>query len=156
MKTNNFSLSVFLLFFVLQMFIGCQKQETSSIPEGGQVSRYTQLTDADYEEFLAKQPGLVLVDFDADWCGWCRKMDSGMAKLNSELVSQVKIVKIDFDKNPVARKKFNVQGIPALFLYKDGELKDAGLGYLPEDELFAFVKKHLDEKNPPQIEQKNK
>ncbi|GHT27881.1 hypothetical protein FACS18942_07750 [Planctomycetales bacterium] len=143
MKTNNFSQYVFISFFVLQLFIGCQKQETGSVPESGETNRYTQLTDADYKEFLEKTPGVVLVDFDADWCVWCRKMDPGMAKLDSEMGDKVKIVKIDFDKNVAARTEFKVEGIPALFLYKDGKLEDFSLGYLSKDELFKFVKKHL-------------
>jgi len=132
MKLHYFFPLLFAAVFVVPLFSGCRKDDSKdrngTVPDGAQVHRYTQLTDANYEEFLAKTSGVVLVDFDADWCGWCRKMDSGMAKLNSAMGDKVKIVKIDFDTNPVARQKFKVRGIPALFLYKDGELKDACLG----------------------------
>jgi len=130
------------------LFTACNEDKlgisNGNIPEGGQIHRFTQLTDANYEEFLAKTPGLILMDFYADWCGPCRMMDPEMVKLKSKMGDKIEIVKIDVDKNPAASQKFKVRGIPALFLYKDGELKDAGTGYRSEEQLFAFVSKWLD------------
>ena len=69
----------------------------------------------------------VLVDFYADWCGPCKSLAPVLEELKKEIGDRGDIIKIDVDKNQQLSGSLGVRSIPALFLYKDGEIKWQGL-----------------------------
>jgi thioredoxin 1 len=82
----------------------------------------------------------VLVDFFAEWCGPCKMMTPILTDLKSSMGEQAKIIKIDVDKNPQAAAKFQVQGVPTLIIFKNGEIKWRQSGVVPAHELSALLK----------------
>lgn len=83
---------------------------------------------------LGREDGKTLVDFYATWCGPCRVMSRIIEKYSEE-VPELRIVKIDVDKNPELAEKFSVQSIPTL-IFLDGEnVKDRSVGVISESEL---------------------
>ena len=79
--------------------------------------------------------GITLVDFYADWCGPCKLLGEELEKLDN-----IKILKINCDMFNELALKNGVMSIPAIFLYKDGEVIKHSVGYKTADELKEFIK----------------
>lgn len=93
--------------------------------------------DADrFETHLARSGLPLIVDFWADWCGPCRAMSPVFARAAQALEPRARFVKIDVDANPELAARFGVQGIPALFAFKDGQVVARHAG-LSDDSLLA-------------------
>ena len=82
---------------------------------------------------------LVLLDFYANWCGPCQMLSPILEELEKEN-KDLTIVKIDVDKNESLARKHGIMSIPALEIYKEGNLISKHVGYLSKDELKDLLK----------------
>lgn len=95
---------------------------------------------AEFEE-LIKNEKMVLVDFFATWCGPCKMIGPELEKVADNLDGEVKVVKIDIDKERELADAYNVQSIPNLFVIKDGKVVNQQLGFQPYPKLIAMLEK---------------
>ncbi|MEX2639729.1 MAG: thioredoxin, partial [Balneolales bacterium] len=98
------------------------------------------LTDDSFENEVLQSDQPVLVDFWAEWCGPCRMVGPIVEELAGEYEGKVKIGKVDVDSNPQVSTRYNIRSIPALLIFKNGEVVDQIIGAVPKAEL----KKQLD------------
>lgn len=81
----------------------------------------------------------VVVDFWAEWCGPCKQIGPSLEELSEELDGKVKIVKVNVDENPSSPAQFGVRSIPALFMFKGGEVASAKIGAAPKAVLANWI-----------------
>jgi len=112
-------------------------KDTTKTPEITEVSE----TELPFEEAIKKDK-LVLVDFNAVWCGPCKKMQPHIDKLKEARKSDVLVYGIDTDKNPVLSNKYNVQLLPTIMLFKNNKILHRIEGYQDYNSLEKLVNKY--------------
>ena len=100
------------------------------------------VTSTEFEREVLQAEGLVLVDFWAAWCPPCRRLAPTLEALAAECQDRLTVAKVDVDENPELSRRYGIQSIPTLILYRDGRVVDKRLGALPTDELRQFVDAH--------------
>jgi thioredoxin 1 len=100
------------------------------------------IQDTEFEQFLTSEMPLV-VDYTATWCGPCRLIAPLIDRLAEEYEGRAKVVKIDIDKNKEHAKKIGIRSIPAVFIFKGGEIAEKLVGKAPYETFSEALEKHL-------------
>ena len=98
------------------------------------------VTDETFDAEVRQSDIPVVVDFWAEWCGPCKQIGPALEELSEEYAGKVKIVKVNVDENPDSPAVLGVRGIPALFLFKDGQVVSNKVGAAPKAALENWIK----------------
>lgn len=107
------------------------------------MANITELSDKTFNDETSK--GLVITDFNADWCPPCKMMNPILEKLSStdQLGDKIKFTSMNVDHNPDTPNNFGIQGIPTFLIKKDGNVVGRLVGYQSEEKFRMELEKFM-------------
>jgi thioredoxin 1 len=100
-----------------------------------------EFTDKNFDQEVLKNDKAVLVDFWAPWCGPCRTMGPIIDELAKETGDKYKVGKINVDEHPDTASKFGIMSIPALKIFKGGQVVKEFVGVQSKNVLQEALEK---------------
>jgi len=97
------------------------------------------LTERTFDEALAANQGLVMVDFWAEWCGPCRAIAPVLEELAEASQGRVTLMKVNVDENPGLAARYGIRSIPTILFVKGGTVVDRMVGAVPKSALQDIV-----------------
>lgn len=101
------------------------------------------ITDGTFEAEVLHSPVTTIIDFWAEWCMPCKRIAPILEELAVEYAEKLRITKLDVDSNPLTADKYGITGIPTLLVFKNGQLADTIVGFMPKDKLVKKILPHL-------------
>ena len=97
-----------------------------------------EITSKDQFDEAIKSENLTIVDFWAVWCGPCRVLKPLLHKIAGEH-PEIQLLTVDVDANQELAAEYDINSIPAVFMFKNGEIVDNFVGVMPEDEILKKI-----------------
>lgn len=101
------------------------------------------VTDASFQADVLDSEKPIMVDFWAEWCGPCRAVSPILDKIAEEHSEKLDIVKLNVDDNPETAMKYGITSIPAMYVFKGGEVVKRVIGAKPKPALEADLAEFL-------------
>jgi thioredoxin 1 len=107
------------------------------------MSTTREVTDETFETEVLNSDKTIMVDFWAEWCGPCRAVSPILDQIASEHSDKLEIVKLNVDDNPQTAMKYRITSIPAMKVYRGGEVVKTVIGAKPKPALEADLAEFL-------------
>jgi thioredoxin 1 len=101
------------------------------------------VTDASFADDVLGSADTIMVDFWAEWCGPCRAVSPILDQIASEHPEKLKIVKLNVDDNPQTAMQYQITSIPAMKVFRGGEVVKTIIGAKPKPALEADLAEFL-------------
>jgi thioredoxin 1 len=103
-----------------------------------------EVSDATFDQEVLQSEQPVLVDFWAAWCGPCKAIAPIVEGMAATYAGKLKVAKVNVDENGATPSRYSVRGIPALLFFKNGQLADQIVGFVPQDVIDEKIKSLLE------------
>ncbi len=97
------------------------------------------LTEQSFDEALAANQGLIMVDFWAEWCGPCRAIAPVLEEIAEASEGRVTLMKVNVDQSPGLAVRYDVRSIPTILFVREGRVVDRVVGAAPKAVLQEIV-----------------
>lgn len=101
------------------------------------------VTDATFADEVLGSEDTIMVDFWAEWCGPCRAVSPILDQIAAEHSDKIKIVKLNVDDNPQIAMKYQITSIPAMKVFRGGEVVKTIIGAKPKPAIEADLAEYL-------------
>lgn len=102
-----------------------------------------EVSGQELDKLVTEEKKTIICDFWASWCGPCRMLGPVMERMSEEFKDRAEFVKVNVDDNGDLAASLGVFSIPDVFLFEDGEVKSHSVGFLPEEEMRAWIEENL-------------
>lgn len=107
------------------------------------MSSAKEVTDATFADEVLNSSDTIMVDFWAEWCGPCRAVSPILDAIAAEHADKIKIVKLNVDDNPQMAMKYQITSIPAMKVFRGGEVVKTVIGAKPKPAIEADLAEFL-------------
>lgn len=98
-----------------------------------------EITQDNFQEEVIENDSLVLIDFYADWCGPCKKMDVSIKEINQQYADKIKICKANLEDNSQLAAKYEIMSLPAILFFKEGKFIQKHVGLRSKKDLVLDI-----------------
>jgi thioredoxin 1 len=95
------------------------------------------ITDENFVQETSQ--GIILVEFWAEWCSYCKMLEPVLEELTREYSSNIQIKSINVETNEATPKKYDVMSLPTMILFENGAAKEKIVGYYPKKVLKEYI-----------------
>jgi thioredoxin 1 len=125
--------------FIVSFLLTMNSILFSQNPAGSEGSGYQNMSMEEFNKKINGTSKLVLVDFEADWCALCKKLKPIMQEIATERKDRLDVLSINTDNNPKIAKHFEVDGLPLMLLYKNGQIIWSNQGFMSKPEILGTL-----------------
>ncbi len=107
------------------------------------MSEAKEVTDATFADEVLNSSDTIMVDFWAEWCGPCRAVSPILDQIAQEHADKIKVVKLNVDDNPQMAMRYQITSIPAMKVFRGGEVVKTVIGAKPKPAIEADLAEFL-------------
>ena len=97
------------------------------------------ITSQEFPSKVLQAEGPVMVDFFATWCGPCRMLGPVLDEISQETAGTASVYKVDVDQSPDLAARYGVTGVPAIMVFRNGEVAKSTVGFQPKQSLMQLL-----------------
>ena len=107
-------------------------------------SKTFEVNQAEWDREILRSELPVLVELWAEWCSPCNMIEPIIEEIAEEFAGRLRVATVDTEANPEILSRHSVMSIPALLLFKNGEVVTRLTGFKPKDKIISKIAEHLD------------
>ena len=103
------------------------------------MSAVVDVDDKNFDAEVLKSQLPVLLDFSAEWCGPCKRLEPVVRAIAAEYGGRLKVARLDIDRAQAIAVKYGIMSVPTVLFFKEGKVKGQLLGIVPKDKLVEKI-----------------
>ena len=107
------------------------------------MSAVVEVDDANFESEVLKSALPVLLDFSAEWCGPCKRLEPVVREIAGEYGGRLKVAHLDIDRSQATAVRFGIMSVPTVLFFREGRVHDQLLGFVPKEKLVEKIDRLL-------------
>ena len=98
-----------------------------------------EVDDGNFENEVLRSTVPVLLDFSAEWCAPCKRLQPIVEAIAQEYDGRLKVAHLDIDKAQATAVEYGILSVPTVLFFKEGKVRDQVMGYVPKDRLVQKI-----------------